>query len=136
LSALLDDNEIAARAIIYSLNSTSNRIAIVRAAACALMLEGPERRAFVWMLDKINTLQKRRNELVHGEYWHGDDNSLDLMLIRPMNKETFVVQPVHLDQVKEHVAKCEEWEFRLSLACDPQPRTFGLRGYWLARSRR
>jgi hypothetical protein len=121
LAALLDDNEPAARAIIYSLNSTSNRIGIVKAVARELLPDGPEKSGFVWLLDKINDLQKERNGFIHGEYWHAGNSGLELMLIRPSNPTPVTIRPVRENDLKRHLALCEEWEFQLSLARDENP---------------
>jgi hypothetical protein len=122
LACFIDDNEIAARAILYSLNATRVRIQMVRNVARELMPDGPEKRGFIWLLDKISDHQGQRNEYIHGEYWHNQDASgFDLVMIRPMNSETFTIRPVTLDDLKAHIAKCDEYEFCLSLAIDPEP---------------
>lgn|GEM_PF-4938850 len=135
LACVLEVDSRAASAVIYSLNSTSNRIAIVRSVTREVVPEGPEKRAFIYLLDKINQLQKRRNELIHGEYWHGEMDRLDLALIRPMNAVPFELQPITLDQLQEHAKKVEEREIQLRLAIDPRPERNMPNTYWRRRNR-
>jgi hypothetical protein len=122
LAVLLDGNDHAARAIIYSMNATSVRIAMVRAVAREVVPDGPEKRGFLYLLDKINDLQKERNELIHGEYWHADLNDLELVTIRPMNAEPISYRSVTDIDLQKHIAACEEREFQLSLAIDRNPK--------------
>jgi hypothetical protein len=124
LAALLDGNREAADAIIYSLNSTSIRIAMVRAVARRLMPDGPEKIGFVYLLDRVNDLQKQRNEYIHGEYWHHDfesDDSLDLINFRPMNASPITQRRITPKHLSDHLALCEERELQLSLARAEHP---------------
>jgi hypothetical protein len=134
LACVLEIEDRPARAVLYSLNSTSNRIGIVRSVTQEMVPEGPEKRCFVHLLDKINDLQKRRNELIHGEYWHGDKDKLDLVLIRPMNKKPLEIQPIQLAQLQEHANKVEAREIQLSLAIDPEPQNNMPNTYWQIRN--
>lgn len=136
LGCVLEIEDQPARAVLYSLNSTSNRIAIVRSMAQEMVPEGPEKRGFLYLLEKINHLQKRRNELIHGEYWHGDKDKLDLILIRPMDKLAFEIQPIDLTQLQEHAKKVEAREIQLSLAIDPEPQRNIPNTYWRIRNER
>jgi len=84
-------------------------------------------------LGKINDLQKRRNELIHGEYWHGSNNTLDLILIRPSNNKPEETQPVHLSQLKEHAQKVQDREIQLDLAISQEPQNNMPNTYWRRR---
>ena len=121
LACMIDDNHDAARTILYTLNATANRIAIVKAVTRAVVPDGPEKRGFVWLLDRINDLQKERNKYVHGELWHADLDKLDLFSFRPTNANVETIERVSAEGLKEHIRKCDEAEFQLGLAIDPEP---------------
>jgi hypothetical protein len=105
LGALLDGNYAAAEVILYGLNATSMRIEMVRAVARHLMPEMPEKSGFLWLLDKINDLQKQRNELIHGQYYADPDleDGLYMRVIRPFNSKIVTERRVTIALLKDHV---------------------------------
>jgi hypothetical protein len=119
---LLDGNGPAARAIFYSLNATSVRIGMVRSVAREVMPEGPERTDFIWLLDRINDLSKKRNDYIHGEYHHSVKDQLELIVVRPANAEVVRSEYVTVAALKKHVENVDYCALALSIANEPDPK--------------
>jgi len=122
LACMIDGNDQAARTILYTLNATGNRIAMVKAVARAVVPDGPERRGLIWLLDRIHDLQQERNKYVHGQLWHATHaTGLDLFNFRPTTATPETIERISVRNLEEHVRKVDEAEFQLSLAIDPDP---------------
>jgi len=122
LEHLLDGNSVAANAILYSLNSTSMRITVVRALARAVVPDGPELRGLLYLLDAINDLSKERNDYVHGQFWQtAEFDKVSLVLIRPTAAKPLNVERIGKERLERHRTQVELRINQLSFANSSYP---------------
>lgn len=117
---LLDGNKTAARAILYSLNSTKTKLAMIETVVQAVVPSGPEKEGLIYLLDKIRGLNNERNEYVHGEYWVQGSGSA-LRNVRPQSSTPITYRTVSPKTILAHVSQVEHRMMQLVLLNEEEP---------------
>jgi len=137
LGHLLESSMDGAHAVLYSLNSEKTRLDLVKGVARATMPDGPEKRGFLYLIERLLDLASQRNTFVHGEIWHNDEgDGLTVHSIRPQARAYRTVAALDEVALKDHIVKVRLREAQLAIANAENPLLWSARRLRAPRLRR